>query len=172
MTLPVSRQVPGTWTASFRHYGIGTLLNPFSSLRQRSQALVLQLLFGRQVIQMKSSLTYYMHNGPAAFSIELCGALAADDVVRLQQDWRTASSVVGDKSLVVDLSFVTSVDQAGRELLRTWHRNGARLAANTPGARRLVESMIGAPLPEAAPAPTPTYDPFFTQLTLRAAASL
>jgi ABC-type transporter Mla MlaB component len=115
----------------------------------------------------KSDFTYYMHDGPAAFSFELAGTISPDDAVELEQAWRTASSTIGDRVLVVDLSFVTRIDEAGRDLLRRWHEHGARLVANSPTARLLAESIIGAPLPAAASAPAPTYAPFFTQLTRR-----
>ena len=36
---------------------------------------------------------YYMHDGRAAFSIELAGALAAEGAKKLEQDWRSASAV-------------------------------------------------------------------------------
>ena len=108
-----------------------------------------------------------MHDGPAAFSFELAGAFSVGDAVELEQAWRTASSTIGDRILVVDLSFVSQIDEAGRDLLRRWHEQGARLVANSPTARLLSESIIGAPLPAAEPAPAPTYAPFFAQLTRR-----
>ena len=108
-----------------------------------------------------------MHDGPAAFSFELAGTISPDDAVELEQAWRTASSTIGDRVLVVDLSFVTRIDEAGRDLLRRWHEQGARLVANSPTARLLAESIIGTPFPAAASAPAPTYAPFFTQLTRR-----
>src|SRR5258708_33068566 len=105
-----------------------------------------------------------MHDGPAAFSFELAGALSADDAAELEQAWRTASAIIGDRALVVDLSFVTRIDDAGRDLLRAWHENGATLVANSPTSLSLAESSIGAPLPAAAAVPPPTYRPFFTHL--------
>ena len=116
-----------------------------------------------------SNFTYYMHDGPTAFSFEMAGALSADDAAELDHAWRTASAIIGDRALVVDLSFVTRIDDAGRNLLRAWHENGATLVANSPTSLSLAESIIGAPLPAAASAPTPTYGPFWTQLTRRAA---
>src|SRR5260370_2582675 len=104
-----------------------------------------------------------MEGGAGALSLEVAGVLGADDVARLELAWRTASSAIGNRSFIVDLSFVTRVDEAGAELLRTWYRNGAKLVANTPGARLLAESIIGAPLPALARASAPTYEPFFTQ---------
>jgi len=40
---------------------------------------------------------YYMHDGPAAFNIELAGALAAEGAKKLEQSWRRASAVVGKR---------------------------------------------------------------------------
>ncbi len=60
---------------------------------------------------MKASLfSYDMHDGPTAFSIELAGILAAEGANKLEQDWRDASAAIGNKELVVDLSFLTEID--------------------------------------------------------------
>ena len=75
-----------------------------------------------------SVFSYYMHDGPTAFSIELAGILAAEGATKLEQDWRDASAAIGKKELVVDLSFVTEIDPAGRQLLLRWFRNGATVA--------------------------------------------
>ncbi len=90
---------------------------------------------------------YCMHDGPTAFSIELAGALAAEGAKKLEQDWRSASSVIGTKDLVVDISFLTEIDPRGRQLLLLWSRNGATIVANTPESRALAESIIGRTLP-------------------------
>jgi len=96
---------------------------------------------------MKSkAFRYYMHDGPAAFSIEVAGALSAEGAKKLEQDWLSASVVIGTKQLVVDLSFVTEIDPVGRQLLLRWRRNGATVVANTPESRVLAESVIGRPL--------------------------
>jgi hypothetical protein len=89
------------------------------------------------------AFNYYMHDGPTAFSIELAGALTAEDAKKLEHDWLNASAVIGKKELVVDLSFVTEIDPAGRQLLLRWRRNGATILANTPESRALAESVIG-----------------------------
>ena len=48
-----------------------------------------------------------MHYGPAAFRFELAGELDAEGAHRLELDWLTASSVIGEHALIVDLTFVT-----------------------------------------------------------------
>src|ERR1700719_4071075 len=90
-----------------------------------------------------SAFSYYMHDGPAAFSIEVAGRLAAEGAKKLEQDWLSASAVIRKKELVVDLSFVTEIDPVGRQLLLRWRRNGATILANTPESRALAESVIG-----------------------------
>jgi|ERR1700733_3554052 len=94
------------------------------------------------------ALQYYMHDGPSAFRIELAGNLNHEAARRLEQDWRTASSAIGDRRLIVDMTFVTAVDELSRELLGRWHREGARLIANSKVSRALAEWIVGESLPE------------------------
>ena len=96
-------------------------------------------------------LQYYMHDGPTAFRFELAGNLNQEGARRLDQDWRTASSAIGDRRLIVDMTFVTNVDESGRALLVRWHRDGARLIANSKTSRALAEAILGEPLPKASP---------------------
>lgn len=104
-------------------------------------------------------LDYYMHDGKTAFRFELAGTLNNEGARRLEQSWRTASSVVGDRRLIVDITFVTSVDEQGRELLVRWHGQGAHLVANSRASRFLAESITGGPLAELA-IHTRTWLPF------------
>jgi hypothetical protein len=97
------------------------------------------------------TLDYYMHDGPTAFRFELEGRLDHEGARRLDQDWRTASSVIGDRRLIVDMTFVTDVDESARELLARWHAEGAQLVANSKASRALAESILGEPLPEPPP---------------------
>src|SRR5580693_3267770 len=71
------------------------------------------------------TLKYYMHDGPSAFRFELAGDLNDEGAARLDQDWRTAS-VVGSRALIVDMTFVTNVDERGRALLGRWYAQGAQ----------------------------------------------
>jgi hypothetical protein len=96
------------------------------------------------------ALQYYMHDGPAAFRIELAGNLDREGARRLDQDWRAAASAIGDRRLIVDITFVTDVDEQGRTLIARLHREGARLIANSKASRALAESILGEPLPEPA----------------------
>ena len=98
---------------------------------------------------MKSqTLQYYMHDGPSAFRFELAGDLNNEAARDLHQAWRTASSMIGDRALVVDMTFVTGAGKDGRSLLARWHAEGAQLIARSNVSRALAEAIVGAPLPE------------------------
>jgi hypothetical protein len=106
-------------------------------------------------------MRYYMHGGPAAFRFELAGDLNAGDASRLEQDWRGVSSAVGNRRLVVDLSFVTAIDETARSLFRLWHDGGAEFAASSKQSRELVESITERQYTRESPH-EPTYQPWFT----------
>src|ERR1700732_4491794 len=92
-----------------------------------------------------SGLIFYMHDGPSTFRFELSGNLAGSEVAKLDQAWRTASSTVIGKVLAVDLTFLRSADEKGRDLLVRWWRAGAHFVANSALSRTLVESITGTP---------------------------
>ena len=97
---------------------------------------------------MKSqTLQYYMHDGPSAFRFELAGDLSNEAARELDQAWRMASSMVGDRALVVDMTFVTGAGRDGRSLLARWYAEGAQLIARSKVSRTLAEAIVGAPLP-------------------------
>jgi hypothetical protein len=89
-----------------------------------------------------------MHDGPTAFRFELAGHLSREGARQLEQDWRTASSTLGERRLIVDMTFVTGVDEQARALLSRWYRDGARLIANSAASHRLAESILGEVIPE------------------------
>jgi ABC-type transporter Mla MlaB component len=90
-----------------------------------------------------SDFRYYMHDGTTAFSFELAGTLSEDSARELQQAWRTALSRIDGRSLIVDLSYVTSIDVAGQRLLRGWHDRGAQFVAKSLEAKALIQSITG-----------------------------
>jgi hypothetical protein len=106
-------------------------------------------------------LRYYMHEGPTAFRFELAGALTTVDAAALDRDWRAASSILGNRTLILDLSFVTGIEQSVRTLFRRWHAAGAEFAATTTGSRQLVESITEHPF-QPRPLLAPTYRPWFS----------
>ena len=94
----------------------------------------------------KSDLAYYIHDGPAAFRFQLSGDVSGAGVRNLEQTWRTASSAFGGRSLVVDLTLVTGIDHAGRELLEKWRVEGAGIVVSSSAAKDRIESMMDLPI--------------------------
>ena len=92
-----------------------------------------------------SGLTYYIHDGAAAFRLQLSGALSHSSTVELDQARRTASSVFGGRSLVVDVTGVESIDAAGCELLEKWHGLGAQIVVSTRQAKARIQTMTQVP---------------------------
>src|SRR5579871_1267798 len=114
-----------------------------------------------------SGLIFYMHDGPGTFRFELAGDLSGVEVARLNQAYRTASSTIGGKVLAVDVTYLVSADQSGRDLLSRWWKSGAHFVANSPASRALVEAVTGA-----AYMPTQvglTFEPRFNAASLRPA---
>jgi hypothetical protein len=101
---------------------------------------------------MEQALEYFMHYGPSAVRFELAGDLNDEGACQLDQDWRTASAVIGDRALIVDLTFLTGAEAMGRTLLARWYAAGAQLIAQSNVSRKLAEAIIGKPLPALASA--------------------
>lgn len=92
-------------------------------------------------------LRYYMHDGPAAFRFELAGILSDAAAGELEQAWQTAASVIGDRQLIVDISFLRGAGERGSALLLGWYRAGARLIANSSPSQVLAAEILGGPPP-------------------------
>jgi len=91
-------------------------------------------------------LVYYMHDGSAAFRFKLAGDLSQDTAQDLEQARKTAASIIGRRSLVVDLTHLISLDAAGRKLLEEWHALGAELTVVSSEAQARIRSMAGVPV--------------------------
>jgi hypothetical protein len=89
-------------------------------------------------------LEYYLHDGPSAFRFQLTGIINDQGARRLEQVWLTASSLIGDRRPIFDITLVTSVDNYGRAMLLRLHQGGAQLVAGSNSSRTLVESILGA----------------------------
>jgi hypothetical protein len=109
-------------------------------------------------------MRYYMHDGPAAFRFELAGDLDTNDATRLEQEWRTASSIMGKRTLIIDLSFVTGIDEEVLSLFRRWYAEGAEFAANSRRSRDLVESITERPFVRELPH-APTHRSWFSRIS-------
>jgi ABC-type transporter Mla MlaB component len=87
-----------------------------------------------------------MHDKFAAFRFQLAGDLSQETASDLDQARQTASSVLGGRSLIVDLTRINSVDTAGRELLDKWHGLGAQFVVTASKAHARIQSMTDVPI--------------------------
>ena len=69
------------------------------------------------------------------------GKLAGDCVGELERCWRATASEESPASILVDLSSVTFVDAAGKQLLMHMHEQGIRFAASGLLAKCLIEEI-------------------------------
>jgi hypothetical protein len=86
-------------------------------------------------------LNLYIHDLATSFRIELEGDLSGKAVLELEQSWRTASSVIGDRALVIVVGNVSGIHPAGRALLQRLHQAGAQFVAKSPSAEALVTTI-------------------------------
>ncbi len=59
---------------------------------------------------VKDDFSYYLHDGSHAFRFQLRGRLSLETVRDLEQAWRTASSTIGERQVVFDISGLTTID--------------------------------------------------------------
>jgi hypothetical protein len=98
--------------------------------------------------QMKTqTLEYYLHDEWDAFRFELAGSLSGDGAQSVYQAWRTALSIVRDRPVIFDITFVVEADERGRANLLLWHQNGARIIAASPESRALAGPILDKALP-------------------------
>jgi len=81
-------------------------------------------------------ITLHEETEPMALVLE--GKLAGEWVRELREEWSRLRPVLQDGTLVVSLTSVSSVDDAGRRLLTEIHADGARLTGSGLFARTLV----------------------------------
>jgi len=81
-----------------------------------------------------------IRGAPDHTTCKLEGKVAGPWVAELEQSWRT--ELAGSPALVVDLSGVSYVDAAGRELLGRMHSRGAKLDARSPFTKGIVEEIM------------------------------
>jgi len=107
-------------------------------------------------------MDYYQHDGATTFRFQLAGELAGPGVTDLEHAWKTASSIMDGKQLIVDVSKVTGADPIGLQLLRRMLGAGARLvSAEPPGTAEWLRSL-GAPVAYT-PRPQPEHS-FWSKL--------
>ena len=85
-----------------------------------------------------------LHQDGRQSRLELAGKLCGPWVGETERVWRSAE--VSSKDIEVDVrevTGITGIDSAGRELLVAMHHAGARLIAKGVWMRALIEEIIG-----------------------------
>lgn len=91
-------------------------------------------------------MDYYQHDGATSFRFQLAGELAGPWVTDLDHAWKTASSIMRDKQLILDLSDLTGADSKGVQLLQRMLHSGASLTSAEPPASPELLRSLGAPV--------------------------
>src|SRR5580658_667987 len=89
---------------------------------------------------------FFIHDLATSFRIQLEGNLSRKAVLQIEQAWRTASSVIGDRSLVIAIGDVRNVDPEGHALFHKWHQAGARFVTKSVSAPQWVSAITGQPV--------------------------
>jgi hypothetical protein len=77
------------------------------------------------------NLQYYLHFEAAALRIEIVGNLSGAGVGTIECAWRSASSMLAGRDIVVGMMAVAEADADGRGLLLNWHRCRPRIVARS-----------------------------------------
>jgi anti-anti-sigma regulatory factor len=75
--------------------------------------------------------------------VQVCGRLAADWVPELERCWRAARKSYPHGALSVDLRGVTFIDQAGEDLLKRMHHEGASFVTSGLVIPEVVKQVKG-----------------------------
>jgi outer membrane protein TolC len=85
-----------------------------------------------------------LHDTPEGLRFQLEGALVGPWVNELEQCWRTAASIRGERDVQLDLREVTFIDDAGKELLRRLRNDGVQFVARGAMTSAIVKEVQGA----------------------------
>jgi anti-anti-sigma regulatory factor len=80
----------------------------------------------------------------AALRVTVEGELTGPQADVLEANWRNAVLLRKEKNVVVDLCGVTSIDAAGKEVLRHMINSGAELSAFGPKTAYIIECLRNA----------------------------
>ena len=89
-------------------------------------------------------MAIYIHDEAARLRLCVTGDLDDDSAKELASCWSTASSVVGDRRIVLDLTALDAAHDSGRQLLEALHREGVEFLAQSESQQSLVAEITGA----------------------------
>jgi hypothetical protein len=100
----------------------------------------------KRPLEHKDNLAYYIHDGADAFRFRLAGTLSENSARDLEIAWNTASSVIGRKRVIIDLTDLTGIEVSGQRLLALWHTRDARLVVVSEKARLRLALITAQPI--------------------------
>ena len=89
-------------------------------------------------------MAIYIHDEAARLRLRITGDLDEQATKELASCWTTAASVVGSRTIVLDLTALTSAHEAGRRFLETLHQEGVEFLARSDFQSHLVAGITGA----------------------------
>jgi anti-anti-sigma regulatory factor len=84
-----------------------------------------------------------LHEAAGPLRMELEGRLAGAWVCELEHCWHTAKASHPNRTLLVNLTGVTFIDQAGQYLLQLMHRDGVRLVGSGLMMQDILDHIRG-----------------------------
>lgn len=97
-----------------------------------------------------------VHNKPQALTFQLEGRLAGPWLRELEECWQSTLAHERKPTLRVDLTGLTSLDDAGKACLAAMHRQGAEFIAADCLTKAIVAEITQASLPEGSEPTTAT----------------
>ena len=93
-------------------------------------------------------MAIYIHDEAARLRLRVTGELDERAAKELASCWTTASSVVGARKIVVDLTGLTGAQEPGRQLLEALFREGVEFLGQSEVQTKLIAAITGKRLEE------------------------
>ena len=93
-------------------------------------------------------MAIYIHDEAARLRLRVTGDLDDKAATELASCWKTASSVVRERTIVIDLTSLTAVQERGHELLEALHHEGAEFLAQSGFQTQLIAGITGKNVPD------------------------
>ena len=115
-------------------------------LRKGVTTVVAAFSQGGRTSAPHSMMDYYQHDFGTTFRFQLAGELAGADVSELEHAWQTATSIMHDKQLILDVSGLTGVDGPGVQLIQRMFGSGALVVSSEQPVSRGLLRSLGVPV--------------------------
>ena len=88
-------------------------------------------------------MAIYIHDEAAQLRLRITGDLDERAAKELASCWTTASSVVGHRKIVVDLTGLVTAEALGRRFLEALHQEGVEFLAKSEFQTQLIAGLTG-----------------------------